>query len=405
MIVNLTQIETSLSPQRIDTLAGLPITSLYLHVPFCRAKCRYCDFYSLASLNDADMDRFVDAVLLEASWWQDRLRRQPPITTIFLGGGTPSALPIGSMRRLLSGLREIPMAQDAEWTIEANPATINADYCRMLLDCGVNRLSIGAQSFIDSELEMLGRVHDAEEVGRTVRDAQAAGFGRISLDLIYAVPGQTLDSWQKSLEAALGLGIKHISCYCLTLEESTPMWRQVRSGELPAVTDETQLEYMRFTRQWLREHGLPAYEISNYAAPGEECRHNLVYWESGNYIGLGPAAASHLSGQRWRNTPALGPYLESVLQEQRVPVVDVENLDAAGRATELIMLMLRLTTGLTWARFEEMAGFDGKAALRGCVERLLRLGLVSETASGICLTDGGCYVADEVISELVRQVS
>ena len=241
---NLVETETSISPARILALGAAPVQSLYIHVPFCRAKCQYCDFYSVASCNsDAILNDFVEAMLREAQWWSAYLKPQSPISTVFFGGGTPTVLPPDAMRRLISGLRSsFHMNAEAEWTIEANPATIDADYCRMLLDGGVNRLSIGAQSLIDSELRILGRIHDAEQVKRTVRDAQAAGFKRLSIDLMYAVPHQTLASWRQSLEMALALGISHISCYCLTLEEGTPMWQKTQNGDLPTVGEEAQLE-------------------------------------------------------------------------------------------------------------------------------------------------------------------
>ena len=352
------------------------------------------------------LNDFVEAMLREAQWWSAYLKPQSPISTVFFGGGTPTVLPPDAMRRLISGLRSsFHMNAEAEWTIEANPATIDADYCRMLLDGGVNRLSIGAQSLIDSELRILGRIHDAEQVKRTVRDAQAAGFKRLSIDLMYAVPHQTLASWRQSLEMALALGISHISCYCLTLEEGTPMWQKTQNGDLPTVGEEAQLEFMRFTRHWLSDHGLLPYEISNYAAPGEECRHNLVYWESGNYLGLGPASASHFAGMRWRVTPDVRRYLSSVLRQGELPITDVENLDSVQRATELVMLMLRRNTGLKWARFAEVTGFDGRAAMAAASARLSDLGLVKLGHSEMRLTEAGCYVADEVISDLVSQLS
>lgn len=403
----LVETDTSINPSRILALGQVPVESIYIHVPFCRAKCHYCDFYSLASCNSAEMmSDFVTALLSEAKWWRPYLGQQPPVSTLFFGGGTPSALPLDDMRRLIEGLRSsFQIEPDAEWTIEANPATIDLDYCRMLLDAGVNRLSIGAQSMIDSELRMLGRIHDAKEVGRTFRDAQEAGFKRLSIDLMYAVPYQTISSWQRTLEGALALGITHVSCYCLTLEEGTPMWAKTRAGELPTVGEEAQLEFMQFTRQWLGDHGLLPYEISNYATPGQECRHNLVYWKSGNYLGLGPASASHLSGLRWRDTPDVRRYVAAVLNEAHVPITDVEDLDAEHRATELVMLMLRCSTGLSWKRFSEIAGFDGRTVMSLAIARLKDLGLVTTSEDAMQLTEAGCYVADEVIGDLVRQLS
>ena len=197
-----------------------------------------------------------------------------------------------------------------------------------LLEHGVNRLSVGAQSFVAGELEVLGRVHDPNAIRRTIGDAQEAGFRRVSLDLMYAIPHQTPQSWCYSLSEAMALGIRHISCYCLTLEEGTPMWQMAQTGQLPQFGDAEQLEFMRETRRQLQSFGLEAYEISNYATKGEECRHNLMYWRGGNYIGLGPAAASHLAGRRWRNVPDLRRYLAEIPRE-RLEIEDYESLSLA----------------------------------------------------------------------------
>lgn len=404
--VNLNVNCTSLGSARIGALPRASVAGLYVHVPFCVRKCEYCDFYSLSAGIGRSMGQYVDAVLQEAAWWTPFVQESGgQISTVFLGGGTPTMLPPPLMGRLLRGLKErIPIAPEVEWSVEANPATVDGNYCQLLLEHGVNRLSVGAQSFVQGELEILGRAHDADAVRRTIDDAHRAGFGRVSLDLMYGVPGQTLASWRYSLEEAMRLGIKHISCYCLTLEEGTPMWEKTRIGKMPEVPEEQQLLLMRETRQKLAEYGLRAYEISNYAAPGEECRHNMVYWTGRNYIGLGPAAASHLSGRRWRNVPDLVRYLRTVAGGQ-VAVEDWEELSLSQRSTELAMLMLRLQTGIDQKQFHDVLGLDAMAAFGQAAMRLEKLGMVRRTASGITLTDRGIYVADEVIRELVREGS
>ena len=401
--VNLSRICTSLGPNMIGALTRRPVDGLYVHVPFCMKKCEYCDFYSIATNPAPLMQPYVDAVLREASWWTGYLEGSGnALSTVFLGGGTPTMLPRPLMAQLINGLRQrLPMTELMEWTVEANPATVDRDYCRMLLDCGVNRLSVGAQSFVREELQMLGRVHDADLVRRTVTDAHEAGFQRVSLDMMYGIPGQTVANWSYSLDQALALGIKHISCYCLTLEEGTPMWQKAASGAIAGVSEEVQLQMMRQTRNLLGQHELRPYEISNYALRGEECRHNLVYWRGGNYIGLGPGAAMHLSGRRWRNMPDLSRYLHSV-NLGHVEFEDWEVLSLSQRAVELAMLMLRLEEGIDRKLFHGLLGLDPMDVFGHAIDQLEGLGMIRSSVTRITLTEQGIYVADAVIGEMVR---
>ena len=401
--VNLSGICTSIGPAMIGDLPRFPVGGLYVHVPFCVKKCEYCDFYSISTSTASVMERFVDAVLQEADWWTSYIESSgDPISTVFFGGGTPTMLPRLLMARLINGLRQrIPMRRQIEWTVEANPATIDRDYSQMLLDCGVNRVSVGAQSFVPDELQVLGRVHNADAVRQTITDAYASGFQRISLDLMYGVPGQTLSSWRYSLDQAMALHIKHISCYCLTLEPGTPMWQKAETGELPPVCEELQLQMMKQTRHVLAEYAIRPYEISNYATHGQECQHNLNYWRGGNYIGLGPAAAMHLSGKRWRNTPDLSRYLSGVSRGY-VQVEDYEVLSLRQRAVELAMLMLRLEEGIDRELFQSLLGLDPMAFFGRAIANLEELGMIRNNVTEITLTEAGVYVSDTVISEMVR---
>lgn len=401
--VNLSKIRTWIGPDTIGAIPRVPVDGLYVHVPFCMKKCEYCDFYSIATDAAPIMQPYVDAVLQEASWWSAYLEpRGNALSTVFFGGGTPTMLPRLLMARLINGLRQrLPMSQHIEWTVEANPATVDRDYCRMLLDCGVNRLSVGAQSFVPEELKTLGRVHDADAVRRTIADAQDAGFQRMSLDLMYGVPGQTGPNWTYSLEQAMALRIKHISCYCLTLERGTSMWQKAARGEIAEVGENEQLMLMKQTRHTLADHGIRPYEISNYAASGEECRHNMNYWRGGNYIGLGPAAAMHLAGTRWRNTPDLSRYLQS-LDFGHVEIEDWEVLSLSQRAVELAMLMLRLEEGIDRKLFHTLLGLDPMDLFGRAIEQLEGLGMVRRSVTSITLTEPGVYVADAVIGEMVR---
>ncbi len=385
------------------TLPPARVDALYVHVPFCAHKCHYCDFYSITRQSGERMTHFVDLVLAEAALWADLPENAPRVLprTIFFGGGTPSLLPLDQMQRLLEGLAQrFDLSGVSEWTVEVNPATATLEYCQMLRAAGVNRLSFGAQSFDQRELDVLERHHDPLDVPRSVLIARQAGFTRLNLDLIYAVPGQTLESWMRSLHRALELHTPHLSCYGLTYEPNTPLAVRKRMGRVTAVEEGLELQMLHATRQLLTASGRPPYEISNYAIPGEECRHNLHYWTGGNYLGLGPAAASHIQGWRWRNCPHLGEW-ERAVTSGRLAAIEVESLPAERRACELAMLMLRLSGGLNFDGFATQTGHDALIFFAPVVNRLLRHGLLMADRTALRLTDRGLEVADAVAAEFL----
>ncbi len=384
---------------------GLPeivVAGLYLHVPFCFHKCHYCDFYSLPRQTPERMERFVDLVLREAQGWAQG-SRGPVVRpeSVFFGGGTPSLLPVDAMRRLLHGLRNVfDLSAVTEWTIECNPATVDVAYCRMLHESGVNRLSFGAQSFDERELAMLERHHHPDDVRSSIKSARDAGFERLNVDLIYAIPGQTMASWEKSLDAALALETEHLSCYGLTYEPNTPITARQRSGQIVAAEESLELAMLHHTRRRLAAAGLPAYEISNYARPGAECRQNLMYWNGGSYIGLGPAAASHVQGWRWKNRSDLRAW-EAGVERDEPPAADVECLTARQRIGELAMLQLRLTRGIDFDSFHHLTGVDARHEFADLLPRLAGLGLIEQHAHGVRLTESGLNVADAVSGEFI----
>jgi len=388
-----------LQPER---LAQVVVPGLYVHIPFCFHKCHYCDFYSITRQTPDRMSRFVDLILSEADAWTPG-RSAPRIVaqTIFFGGGTPSLLPLDQMSRLIIGLtRRFDLTSSHEWTVEVNPATADRDYCAMLKSHGVTRLSFGAQSFDKAELALLERHHAPPDVLRSIELARDAGFERLNVDLIYAIPGQTLASYQQSLDRALSLGTTHLSCYELTYEPNTPLTVRKRLGQFRAADEPLVLEMMRHTRQHLSAAGLPAYEISNYATPGQECRHNLLYWHGGDYIGLGPSAASHVQGTRWRNHPHLGEWEQSILAG-KLPATDIEHLTPTVRAGELAMLMLRLSEGIDFVGFTARTHCDPRALWPELIEKLTAAGLLIDTGRSIRLTDRGFEVADSIAAEFL----
>lgn len=391
----------SLDPAR---LPACDVDGLYVHIPFCFHKCHYCDFYSITRQTPERMSRFVDLLLMEADRWRD-LASGPRVRprTIFMGGGTPSLLPLQDMRRLVEGMRErFDLSGLEEWTVEVNPATAQLEYCQMLRAVGVDRLSFGAQSFDRAELTMLERHHNPPDVGKSIELARRAGFERLNIDLIYAIPGQSLESWSASLETALMLGLSHLSCYNLTYEPNTPMAVRKRLGQFQAVPEETELAMLRHTRQRLHGRGLLAYEISNYSTPGQECKHNLGYWTGGNYIGLGPSAASHVAGHRWRNRPHLGMW-EQAIEQGAMPAIDYEILSPRRRAGELAMLMLRLADGIRFAEFSDRSGFDACELFADPIARFEKPGLLSVDHESIRLTERGVELADALASHFLLE--
>ena len=373
---------------------------LYVHVPFCFHKCHYCDFYSITRQTPERMGRFVDLILREAGQWAGSPARVKP-RTVFVGGGTPSLLPLEEMRRLIVGLRErFDFSDLEEWTVEVNPATASLEYCAMLRELGVDRLSFGAQSFDLAELKILERHHDPEDVGRSVEIARGAGFSRVNVDLIYAIPGQSLESWGRSLDAAMALGTPHLSCYGLTYEANTPMTVRKRLGQFEAAEESLELEMLRYTRGRLMGAGYGAYEISNYARPGEECRHNLLYWDGGNYIGLGPSAASHVEGWRWKNRPHLGEW-EQAIEGGGLPAAEVERLSPERRRGEWMMLRLRLGEGVRFGDYRRRFGGDVRKEYSDAIARMSRVGLITVSDEGLRLSESGIAVADGVAGEFL----
>ncbi|MBI2762079.1 MAG: radical SAM family heme chaperone HemW [Chloroflexi bacterium] len=279
--------------------------SLYLHIPFCDHRCAYCDFNAYAGLETL-IPAYVDALGTEVRFWAERLGARP-VPTVFFGGGTPSLLPLPLLERTLATIRaSFAVDPHAEWTIEANPGTVDQAYFRGLRALGINRVSLGVQSFDDGELKRLDRIHDAATAVAAFEAARAAGFDNLSLDLIYGLEGQTLASWRRNVERAIALEPEHLSLYALTIEEGTPLAHRVSKGQAPEPDPDLQADMYELAQERLAAAGYEQYEISNWAKPGRECRHNLVYWRDGEWLGLGAGAHSHIDDVRFAvmNSPA-----------------------------------------------------------------------------------------------------
>ena len=357
---------------------------LYVHIPFCPKICPYCSFYKEASDRNKTQ-AFLDALLLDL----DRRLLEIPkcrLETIFFGGGTPSALSVKQLDFILSGLhRRLDLSGLREWTLEMNPATVSLEKARMLRDFGVNRISMGVQSWDPEILSRLGRVHSADQAERSFHILREAGFTNLNLDLIFGVPGQAFETWQQTLEKTVGLAPEHISAYCLTIEEDTEFFRRFQSGELTQDTegDATLYEIAMGT---LQTAGYHQYEISNYAKPGYECLHNLAYWQGRNYLGLGPSAFSTIGERRWQNTPDTSRYIEQI-RSSTEPINFKEHVTDRMRKAETIAFGLRTSMGVSESAF---AGWTTE------LDALRHEGYLEQGDARIRLTPKGRLVADSI---------
>lgn len=317
--------------------------ALYLHVPYCRSRCSYCDFNAHV-IPERVADPFGDYA---RALIRDILTQPEAIVdTVFWGGGTPSLLPPTQLRRVMEALRQrFTFTADVEHTIEANPGTVSAEKFDCYLECGINRLSLGAQSFQSEQLELVGRVHSSEEIESAVRLARTCGFSNVSLDLIYGFPRQTLEHWQDNVRRALALEPQHLSIYQLTVEPSTRLETQLEKGELSLPPEDTLLAMDDHAQEILSRAGLRRYEISNWAKPGFECRHNLHYWKDHPYLGLGCGGVSFLNG--WRIERIKPPlYYQKAIEEGRSPVFFAERRGADGALKDHLMMALRIEEGV-----------------------------------------------------------
>ncbi len=364
-----------------------PTLGLYLHIPFCRRKCAYCDFCSYVG-READMAAYVDALVRELRARADARRR---VDTVYLGGGTPSLLPPAELTRILTAVREAyTLSPTAEITCEANPGTVDYDKFSLLNSLGVNRISLGVQSLSDRALRALGRIHTAKEAEEAYGAARRAGFRNVSLDLMMSLPGETPAELAATVRGFIALQPEHISAYSLMVEEGTPLATSPLRATVP--DDDAAAEAMETTAEALEAAGYRRYEISSYARPGFESRHNLRYWHGDDYLGLGVAAYSYIDGVRFGAPRDLDGYLAGTLSP-----VDREEITAADRERERVMLSLRLSDGIDRARYLRDFGRDPHALFAPVTARYPDLFCVTDTA--LALTGKGMSVSNTLITE------
>ncbi len=373
---------------------------MYVHVPFCVAKCRYCDFYSVPLADpDSRPAAYVRAVLTEWNLRRDEV--DAPLRSVFLGGGTPTALGPDLLERLLAPLVERCDAE-TEFSVEANPATVTPELACVLAGSGVNRVNLGVQSFSDPVLRRLGRLHDARQARYAWEVLRRAGIANLGLDLIYGIPGQSPADLAHSLDQAVALGAGHVSCYCLGIEPGTPMAEDERKGLLTPLDDAEQAEQYQLCCQMLTSCGYDHYEISNFAAPGLRCRQNLTYWLNEAYLGLGPGAASYIRGFRRTNEPDLEKYLQALSQEQ-LPPFQQERLSGLPALAEALMLALRLTEGVDRARLASRYGQDPVEAFPATIRRHSDGGALVVTPERLRLAEAFRFVSDAVFADFLAE--
>jgi oxygen-independent coproporphyrinogen-3 oxidase len=380
-------------------------SGLYLHIPFCQTKCPYCDFYSITGTGQ--VQDFLAALDQEARLYREQFSE---FDSLFLGGGTPSLLTRAQLAALMKNLRRhFVFAQDSEITIEANPDDITVEKLRLFRELGINRLSLGVQSFDEAELRFLGRRHTAGQTAAAIDLIRAAGFTNLGLDLMYGLPGQSPDAWLKTLEMALSLAPEHLSCYQLTIMAGetpaphetpalrTPMARRMALGEISLPDEETQREFFLLTANCLTARGYLHYEVANFARKGPQagglchycCRHNIKYWTRTPYLGLGPSAHSFDGRRRWWNVSSVGDYCSS-LNAGEAPVAEAETLTPEQIRLETLALGFRTREGVSLATIREHPNGDAKVA------ELTQAGLVRVDRGRVMATLDGLVVADRL---------
>ncbi len=384
----------------------------YVHIPFCVKKCAYCDFNSYSGYTDAHIARYVQALTQEikqtqflpspsGGGWRGT-SREGFVDSVFFGGGTPTAIPARDEAALLRAVLEtLPVTPDAEITTEANPGTMDVRHLSVLRDAGFNRISFGVQSFDPGLLQTLDRIHSADEARAAVQAARAAGFENVSLDLMFALPRQTLKQWQDTLAQALELETDHLSLYSLIVEEGTGFYTLQQKGRLPLPSDDLAADMYEMAAQTAQSAGYAQYEIANFAKPGRQCRQNLHYWRNEPYYGFGCGAVAYLGGARRMNIKSPIKYADAV--EANVDLtLSTETLTDDETMAETMMLGLRLTQeGVSYARFQARFGIDLRDRFAAEIETFTKRGLLEATDTCLRLTAQGVFLASEVMVAFV----
>ncbi len=372
---------------------------LYVHLPFCRSKCGYCDFVSYPGMA-AEIPAYVKGLAIESRLYREVYSGRT-FDTVYLGGGTPSLLPPAELAALMSLLHELPLTKAPEITMEANPESLDPAKLQAFIAGGGNRLSLGVQTHEPRLLAGIGRRGGTSQAARAAAQARAAGVASLSLDLMYGLPGQSVADWEQTLAFALTLAPEHVSAYCLELHPGTDLHARVTAGAVSLPAEEETAAMFQAARTTLDRAGLLRYEVTNHARPGQECQHNLHYWRREEYLGLGAAAHSHVCGKRWGNVPGIGDYLAALQRGER-PVAFCEELGPEQKQLECLMLGLRLTPGISQADFAAVFGRSPQEVFGRTLAALVDGRMLALDGGRLRLTDRGALLADRVLRTLVN---
>lgn len=381
--------------------------SIYIHIPFCKSKCRYCDFTSFAGCQPFDEERYLHFLEEEIRLFlhmHPQILMQRTISTIFIGGGTPTALSNKNFHQLLLLLEKHFALQKKssaiEYTIEANPKTLTEEKVLAMKQFGVNRISLGMQSSDEQELRLLGRIHRFEDSKASVKLLRQFGFDNINLDLMYAIPGQSRASFEQSLRDAVSLSPEHISAYSLILEEGTPLYKLYHQNALTLPSEDEDLAMYETGIDFLSSCGYEQYEISNYAKPNRQCRHNIVYWQSREYISFGVSAHSYLEGVRYANTSDMNEYID-FLQKEKLPVIEQEVLTQEMMFEEKIFLGLRMNRGIHLQEINQRFEIDFLSRYQQVLQKLKTQGLILFDETTLRLTRKGFELSNYVFEQIL----
>ncbi len=368
--------------------------ALYIHIPFCDHKCIYCDFYSIT--NYTNESNYLTAILKEINYYGNLYSKERKVISVFFGGGTPSFMTPDYIGVILNEIRKkFSFNDNIEITLETNPGTVDKEKLKQFRDVGINRLSVGIQSFIEEELKFLTRIHDAETARRTIKEAQIAGFKNINLDLIFNLPKQSKENWLYNLEEAMKLPITHISAYSLILEKGTILNKMVLDGKVELQDEDYDAELYEITIKFLEEKGYKQYEVSNFALPGFQCVHNNAYWRSKDYIGFGTSAHSYVDNNRWWNYSSLNLYIDAI-NKKGIGSAGSELISREQQLEEFVMLSLR-SSGINLIELEKRFGDEWFKRNNILINQLVNKNYLTKSTDLIKLTPTGYAICDEIL--------
>lgn len=388
---------------------------LYIHIPFCVKKCKYCDFNSYKMDIDAKK-RYIEDLKIEMELYSNKLYKDnkykkkedyhlnsdDTITSIFVGGGTPSILTSDEIREIFTSVRAMfNIDKNAEITIECNPGTLTLEKLKTMKDIGINRLSIGLQAVQEQHLNFIGRIHTYEEFEKNYKDALSVGFKNINIDLMYSLPNQTLCDWKETLQKVSDLNPTHISAYSLILEEGTELYNMYESNKFELIDENMDIEMYEYTINYLKSKGYNQYEISNYSKDGYNCEHNILYWECEHYIGLGAGASGYINKNRYNNLESLDDYHLSLTKREK-PIQENEILSEKDMIEEKIFMGLRMNKGIEFEDFKKKFGLDFREKYNKQIEMLLDRKLINQSFEGIQLTQKGREISNSIFIEFME---